>query len=111
MTSLVLRKIKNIDQKILDLKQQQEKLQHDLELKIIKLLKIENAFTVDFEILYGAIYELTQKLKSDHFNTSNPDNLHSQAIAKWRHLGVERLRKQKVSKKAAVINNSQVPLT
>lgn len=63
MPTLALQKIKNITQKIVKLKHTQEKLQQQIELKIISLLKSEKAFAIDFAILYGAIYELTQKLK------------------------------------------------
>ena len=95
MPTLTLQKIKDIDQKITELKQAQEKLQQHLESKIISLLKTEKAFAVDFEILYGAIYELTQKLK--HANIHNLDSTNPRAIemANWRQLGVSCLQKNK----------------
>ena len=95
MPTLTLQKIKDIDQKITELKQAQEKLQQHLESKIISLLKTEKAFAVDFEILYGAIYEITQKLK--HENIHNLDSTNPRAIemANWRQLGVSCLQKNK----------------
>ena len=95
MPTLTLQKIKNIDQKISELKQQQEKLQQHLELKIISLLKTEKAFAVDFEILYGAIYELTQKLKNDSSDNIDPNHPHSPEMANWRKLGISLLQKSK----------------
>ena len=95
MPTLTLQKIKNIDQKITELKQQQEKLQQHLELKIIGLLKTEKAFAVDFEILYGAIYELTQRFKNDNSNNPDPDHPHIVEMANWRQLGVSLLQKDK----------------
>ncbi len=95
MPTLTLQKIKNIDQKITELKQQQEKLQQHLELKIIGLLKTEKAFAVDFEILYGAIYELTQKLKHDNIHNLDSANPHAFEMANWRQLGVSLLQKNK----------------
>ena len=94
---LVLQKIKNIDQKISELKQLQEKLQQQIELKIINLLKNEKAFAIDFEILYGAIYDLTQKLKNDSSNNLNPDYLHSSQMANWQQLGLNLLKKKETS--------------
>lgn len=96
---LVLQKIKNIDQKISELKQQQEKLQQQIELKIITLLKTEKAFAIDFEILYGAIYELTQKLKNDSSNNLDHDHLHSSQMANWKHLGLNLLQKKETNAK------------
>ena len=99
MPTLTLQKIKDIDQKITELKQQQEKLQQQIELKIIALLKTEKVFAVDFEILYGAIYELTQKLKNDSSDNLNPNHPHSPEIAKWRNLGISLLQKGKEKEK------------
>ncbi len=99
MPTLTLQKIKNIDQKISELKQQQEKLQQHLELKIISLLKMEKAFTADFEILYGAIYELTQKFKNDNSHNLNSDYFHSSEMANWQQLGISLLQKGKEKKK------------
>ena len=48
MPTLALQKIRNIAQKIVDLKHTQEKLQQQIELKIIGLLKTEKAFAIDF---------------------------------------------------------------
>ena len=93
MPTLTLQKIKDIDQKITELKQAQEKLQQHLELKIISLLKTEKAFAVDFEILYGAIYELTQKLQYDSVNNLDSANPHAAEIANWQQLGLARLNK------------------
>ena len=120
MPTMTLQKIKDIDQKIAKLKYVQEKLQQHLELKIISLLKTEKAFAVDFEILYGAIYELTQKLKNDNFYNTNPDDSYSAEMANWRQLGISLLQKGKekekntnaktkssksISEKIAVTNN------
>jgi hypothetical protein len=96
MPTLVLQKIRNITQKIVDLKHTQEKLQQQIELKIISLLKAEKVFAIDFAILYGAIYELTQKLKNDNFYNTNPDHPHSVEMANWRHLGINLLQKSQV---------------
>ena len=109
MSTSVLKKIQDIDQKIVSLKNQQDKLQQQIELKIVSLLKSEKAFACDFETLYGAVYELTQKLKNDHSNNRNSDNYSSVEIAKWRQLGAERLSKTnnrniKVKEKAANAN-------
>ena len=93
MPTLTLQKIKEIDQKITELKQTQEKLQQHLESKIISLLKTEKAFAIDFEILYGAIYELTQKLKHENINNLNSANPCAIEIANWRQLGLARLNK------------------
>ncbi len=94
MPTLTLQKIRNITQKIVDLKHTQEKLQQQVELKIISLLKAEKVFAIDFVILYGAIYELTQKLKkNDSFDNLDPDHPHSVEIANWRHLGINLLQK------------------
>ena len=95
MPTLTLQKIKDIDQKIAELKQSQEKLQQHLESKIISLLKTEKAFAVDFEILYGAIYELTQKLKHDNIHNLDSANPHAVEIANWQQLGVSLLQKQR----------------
>ncbi|MDQ5883796.1 MAG: hypothetical protein QG556_133 [Pseudomonadota bacterium] len=120
MPTMTLQKIKDIDQKIAKLKYVQEKLQQHLELKIISLLKTEKAFAVDFEILYGAIYELTQKLKNDNFNNIDSNHLHTHEMANWRQLGISLLQKGKekekntnaktkssksISEKIAVTNN------
>ena len=94
MSTAALKKIRDIDQKIVSLKHQQEKLQQNIELKIVSLLKMEKAFSCDFETLYGAVYELTQKLKNDNSNNRNSDNYSSAEIAKWRQLGAERLSKK-----------------
>lgn len=102
---LVLQKIKNIDQKISELKQQQEKLQQQIELKIITLLKTEKAFSVDFEILYGAIYELAQKLKNDSSDNLDPDHLHSSQMANWRQIGLNLLQKKETSASGKNINS------
>ena len=91
MPTLTLQKIKEIDQKIAELKQAQEKLQQHLELKIISLLKTEKAFAVDFEILYGAIYELTQKLKHDNTHNIDSANPHTVEMANWQQLGISLL--------------------
>ncbi len=94
MPTLALQKIREIDQKIVDLKHTQEKLKQQIESKIISLLKTEKAFAIDFVILYGAIYELTQKLKkNDSFDNLDPDHPHSVEIASWRHLGINLLQK------------------
>lgn len=93
MPTLALQKIRNIAQKIVDLKHTQEKLQQQIELKIISLLKAEKAFAIDFAILYGAIYELTQKLKNDSFHNLDSDHPYSVEIANWRHLGINLLQK------------------
>ena len=94
MPTLALQKIRDIDQKIIDLKHTQEKLQQQIELKIISLLKSEKAFAIDFAILYGAIYELTQKLKkNDNSDNLDPDHPHTVEIANWRHLGINILQK------------------
>lgn len=45
-----------------ELKQQQKKIHHQFGDKIIKLLISKNAFEVDFNILYGAIIEVTEKI-------------------------------------------------
>ena len=95
MPTLALQKIREIDQKIVDLKHAKEKLQQQIELKIISLLKTEKAFATDFEILYGAIYELTQKLKNDSFHNLDPDHPSAPEIANWRQLGISRLQKSK----------------
>ena len=99
MPTLTLQKIKNIDQKISELKQQQEKLQQHLELKIISLLKTEKAFTADFEILYGAIYELTKKLKNDSSSNIDPNHPHSPETVNWQKLGISLLQKGKEKEK------------
>ena len=101
---LVLQKIKNIDQKISELKQQQEKLQQQIELKIITLLKTEKAFSVDFEILYGAIYELAQKLKNDSSDNLDPDHLHSSQMANWKQIGFNLLKKKETGATAKNVN-------
>jgi hypothetical protein len=97
MPTLALQKIKNITQKIVELKHTQEKLQQQIELKIISLLKSEKAFAIDFAILYGAIYELTQKLKkNDSFDNLDPDHPQFAEMANWRHLGINLLQKSQV---------------
>ena len=63
--------------------------------KIISLLKTEKAFAVDFETLYGAIYELTQKLKNDNIHNLDSANPHAIEMANWRQLGVSCLQKNK----------------
>ena len=98
-----LQKIKDLEKKINDLKQQQEKLKQHLEVKIISLLKKEKAFAGDFEILYGAIYELAQKLKHGNSNHHNSDN--SSEMAKWRTLGIKYLGKNQTSKPAQLANH------
>lgn len=95
MSASVLKKIQDIGQKIVSLKAEQEKLQQQIELKIISLLKSEKAFFHDFETLYGAVYEITQKLKDADSSKRNSDNSSVTEIAKWRQLGVERLAKIK----------------
>ena len=65
------------------------------ELKIISLLKTEKAFKVDFETLYGAIYELTQKIQYDNTHNLDSANTHAAEIANWRQLGLTRLNKGK----------------
>jgi hypothetical protein len=97
-----MQKIKDLETKINALKQQQEKLKQHLELKIISLLKREKAFTGDFETLYGAIYELAQKLKHDNSNHHNTDN--SSEMAKWRKLGIKHLEKNKNTKPTQLDN-------
>lgn len=106
---LVLQKIKNIDQKISELKQQQEKLQQQIELKIINLLKTEKAFVIDFAILYGAIYDLTQKLKNDSSDNLDPDHLHSSQMANWQQLGLNLLKKKETSASATAKNGKAKP--
>ncbi|MEI6627790.1 MAG: hypothetical protein WCN27_00040, partial [Alphaproteobacteria bacterium] len=101
---MTLQKIKDIAQRITELKQQQEKLQQQIELKIIALLKTEKAFAVDFEILYGAIYELTQKLKNDSYDNIDPNHPHSPEIARWRNLGISLLQKSKEKDKGKNTN-------
>jgi len=91
MTKQTLQKISVIHKKIELLKQQQTKLTAKLELKIIALLKNAEAFENDFEILYGAIYELTQKLNHAHLHNSNSDHPSSIEMANWRLLGAKRL--------------------
>lgn len=94
MPTLALQKIKNITQKIVKLKHTQEKLQQQIELKIISLLKSEKAFAIDFVILYGAIYELTQKLKkNDSFHDNDSDYPRTSEMANWQQLGINRLQK------------------
>jgi hypothetical protein len=95
MPTLALQKIRKIDQKIINLRHTQEKFQQQIELKIISLLKTEKAFATDFEILYGAIYELTQKLKNDSFHHIDTNHHSAPEIANWRQLGISRLQKSK----------------
>lgn len=99
MTKQTLQKISAIHKKIELLQQQQTKLTTNLEIKIIALLKKEKAFENDFEVLYGAIYELTQKLKkadvsadADSHNR-NSDHPSATEIANWRILGKSILEK------------------
>ncbi len=99
-----IQKIKDLEKKINDLKQQQEKLKQHLELRIISLLKKEKAFAGDFETLYGAIYELTQKLKHDNSNHHNTDNPSNSEMAKWQKLGIKHLGKNQTSKSAQLDN-------
>lgn len=56
--------LQKLNDKINQLKQQQEKIHHQLGEKIIKLLISKNAFEVDFNVLYGAIIEVTQKINN-----------------------------------------------
>ncbi len=95
MSTFALNKIKAIDQKIVTLKEQQGKLQQSLELKIINLLKAEKALSWDFEILYGAIYELTQRLQNAILHNSDLAHCDALEITKWQQLGAERLGKIK----------------
>ncbi len=101
-----LQKIKDLEKKINDLKHQQEKLKQHLEVKIINLLKKEKAFAGDFETLYGAIYELAQKLKHDNSNHHNLDNSSTAEMAKWRKLGIKHLEKNKNTKPAQLDNQN-----
>ena len=106
---LVLQKIKDIDKKIFELKQQQEKLQQQIELKIINLLKNEKVFAIDFAILYGAIYELTQKLKNDSSDNSDSDHLHSSQMANWQQVGLNLLQKKEANAKPKT-HHSKAPI-
>ena len=93
MSEHALKKINAIDKKIELLRQQQIKLTANIETKIIDLLKKEKAFYCDFEILYGAIYELAKKLKNlDSQNFNDSVNIE---IAKWKKSGAELLTKSK----------------
>ena len=105
MPTLALQKIKNITQKIVELKYTQEKLQQQIELKIISLLKSEKTFAIDFAILYGAIYELTQKLKNDSSDNIDPNHLHTPEMANWRKLGISLLQKGKEKGKGKNTNS------
>lgn len=92
---LLLQKIKDIDQKISELKQQQERLQQQIELKIINLLKTEKAFNIDFAILYGAMYELSQQLK----NGGSSDHLFASQMKNWQQIGLSLLQKKETGVK------------
>jgi hypothetical protein len=86
-----------IHKKIESLKQQEEKLNKKLETRLITLLKNEKAFDCDFEILYGAIYELTQKLQNidSHNLTNENDDFRNIEMVEWKKLGAELLTKKK----------------
>lgn len=68
MSQNTVKKIKEIDQKIYQLKQEHQRLQSLLEKKIIETLQKENAFSYDFEALLSGIIYVAQTLKrtDDH---------------------------------------------
>lgn len=80
-----LQKIEKINQQIEKLKQQQQKVQKTFEAKIANLLKKEKAYTHDFNILYGAILDVSQKLndsKNNQEQISNWEKIGSSALVK-----------------------------
>jgi hypothetical protein len=94
-----IEKIEKINQQIDKLKQQQKNVQKTFESKITNLLKREKAFNYDFNVLYGGILELCQKL-------SDPKN-HETDIKKFQKLGELALdKKQKNEKKENTKNKN-----
>lgn len=63
-----IEQLEKLNQKINKLKQQQQKVQQSFEVKITNLLKKKNAFHHDFNILYGAILDVCQKLNDPKNN-------------------------------------------
>lgn len=66
-----IEKIQKINQKIEKLKIQQQNVQKIFENKITMLLKKEKAYHHDFNVLYGGILDLCQKLNNPKNNESN----------------------------------------
>jgi hypothetical protein len=75
-------KLQKIDEQINSLKLKQEKIHHQLGEKIVKFLINKKAFEVDFNILYGAVIELTQKIK----------NADKNEIENWKNIAKDTLR-------------------
>lgn len=84
-----LDKIEQIKNKIEKLKHQQEKIQISFEEKIISCLRKEKAFTHNFDVLYGAIIDITQKLNDEKNNINHIEN--------WKKLGQKSLNKKNKS--------------
>ncbi|CAO5673887.1 MAG: hypothetical protein CNLJKLNK_01374 [Holosporales bacterium] len=63
-----IEQLEKLNQKINKLKMQQQKVQKTFEEKITNLLKKKNAFHHDFNILYGAILDICEKLNDQQNN-------------------------------------------
>lgn len=67
-------RIEELNQKINKLKQQQKNVQKTFETKIITLLKKENMFHYDFNVLYGAVLDICEKIKNPDYNRTSIDS-------------------------------------
>lgn len=95
-----IERIEKLNQKINKLKQQQKNVQKTFETKIITLLKKENMFHHDFNILYGAILDICEKIKNpDHNKTS---------IDSFLEKGQSALSKKKRESKNKTMDDSQI---
>lgn len=82
-------KLQKLNEKISELKQQQEKMHHQLGEQIIKLLISKNAFEVDFNVLYGAIIEVTEKI----------NHASDEEIKKWQKIAADTINFRKSAPK------------
>ncbi|CAO4848094.1 MAG: hypothetical protein FADNKDHG_01526 [Holosporales bacterium] len=78
--------LEKLNQKINKLKMQQQKVQKTFEEKITNLLKKKNAFHHNFNILYGAILDICEKL--------NDQKNHEDEISHWKKIGTTALEKK-----------------
>lgn len=82
-----IEQLEKLNQKINKLKMQQQKVQKTFEEKITNLLKKKNAFHHDFNILYGAILDICEKLNDQKNNKDQ--------IKHWEKIGMMSLDKKK----------------
>ena len=91
-----IEKIQKINQKIEKLKLQQQNVQKTFETKITALLKKEKAYHHDFNVLYGAILDVCEKI-NDHNNTDQISAFHEKG----------NLALSKKNKKESIIDESK----